>query len=275
MSIPTNMSSAPRDGSALLLTRYGKPSKFIGRWDGDKWVDAESGEFMSRVWHWEPANGHERKWWVCPLCRTPVLLHPADSPIGCHKDGCSNLSLPLIPRHEPAPVEGKCGTCGGILLGDTDKGIPGQCKCSTTQPAARPTPITDAVARAACDDTGCLCRPEILWDSHSDLERQLAEAKQEIADLSRWKSEMLFVDGGWDPQEIGELLGMTVGMDIRKNIKPRITKLIEQRDAMANLLKEIRAGNDGRIATPECDCDDCVFLTRIDKALASVEGDHQ
>lgn len=53
MSTPTNMDSAPRDGRLVTLLRHGIPAKFIGRWDGQRWVD-ESGKFMSRVWEWQP-----------------------------------------------------------------------------------------------------------------------------------------------------------------------------------------------------------------------------
>jgi hypothetical protein len=39
------------------------------------------------------------------------------------------------------------------------------------------TPRTDSIARDACDDTGCLCRPELLWEGLKRLERELAEMK--------------------------------------------------------------------------------------------------
>lgn len=53
----------------------------------------------------------KREWWLCPLCKTQVLLHPSDNPAGCHKDGCSNLTLPLIKISLPIfPRNGKPDT---------------------------------------------------------------------------------------------------------------------------------------------------------------------
>ena len=36
------------------------------------------------------------EWWHCPLCGTPVALHPSDKPIGCHEDGCENIGIHLL-----------------------------------------------------------------------------------------------------------------------------------------------------------------------------------
>ena len=38
-------------------------------------------------------------WFMCPSCNEAVKLHEADShnPQGCHRDGCSNVSTPLVP----------------------------------------------------------------------------------------------------------------------------------------------------------------------------------
>lgn len=46
----------------------------------------------------------------------------------------------------------------------------------------RPTPETDRIARAACDDKGMLCRPQLLWDALERLERERDEAREELAD---------------------------------------------------------------------------------------------
>lgn len=45
----------------------------------------------------------------------------------------------------------------------------------------------------------------------------------------------------------------------------------EQRDALATVLTEIRAEYGGQVADPRCDCGDCEFLLRIDKALATLK----
>jgi len=44
----------------------------------------------------------------------------------------------------------------------------------------------------------------------------------------------------------------------------------EQRDALAAILTEIRAEYGGQVADPDCECRDCEFLLRIDKALATM-----
>ena len=50
------------------------------------------------------------------------------------------------------------------------------------QPNERPTPETDRIARAACDDKGMLCRPQLLWDALERLERERDDAREELAD---------------------------------------------------------------------------------------------
>ena len=49
------------------------------------------------------------------------------------------------------------------------------------QPNERPTPETDRIARAACDDKGMLCRPQLLWDALGRLERERDEAREQLA----------------------------------------------------------------------------------------------
>jgi hypothetical protein len=36
------------------------------------------------------------RWWHCSLCKTPVPLHPVDTPVGCHVDGCENVCTHLL-----------------------------------------------------------------------------------------------------------------------------------------------------------------------------------
>lgn len=55
-----------------------------------------------------------------------------------------------------------------------------------------------------------------------------------------------------------------------------LATVTEQRDAMAAVLKEIRAGYGGQVTDPWCGCDDCAFLRRIDGVLNWVEeGSHE
>ena len=43
--------------------------------------------------------------------------------------------------------------------------------------------------------------------------------------------------------------------------------LTEQRDRLAEALQNIRSGYGGQITDPDCGCEDCEFLIKIDKAL--------
>jgi hypothetical protein len=47
-------------------------------------------------------------------------------------------------------------------------------------------------------------------------------------------------------------------------------KAREQRDKLAEVLRNIRAGYGGQITDPDCGCDDCEFLIKIDTALQSL-----
>jgi hypothetical protein len=47
----------------------------------------------------------------------------------------------------------------------------------------------------------------------------------------------------------------------------------EQRDMLAEVLRNIRMQYGGMITDPECDCSDCEMLRPIDKALAAVKGE--
>ena len=43
--------------------------------------------------------------------------------------------------------------------------------------------------------------------------------------------------------------------------------LTQQRDRLAKILQNIRSGYGGQITDPDCGCEDCEFLIKIDKAL--------
>jgi hypothetical protein len=97
------------------------------------------------------------------------------------------------------------------------------------------TPISDKACRWAMDVNGS--NEVVDIDIARDLERQLAEARAENKRLERWKKEALFVEKAWNPQEVGNLLGMPLAADIRANIQPRVRRLIEQRDRLAEAIK--------------------------------------
>jgi hypothetical protein len=45
----------------------------------------------------------------------------------------------------------------------------------------------------------------------------------------------------------------------------------QQRDALAGVILDIRAGYGGQVVDPDCACDDCEFLGKLDSALATLE----
>ena len=54
---------------------------------------------------------------------------------------------------------------------------------------------------------------------------------------------------------------------LRDHVLSELSKVTEQRDRLANVLKNIRSGYGGQITDPDCGCEDCEFLIKIDKAL--------
>lgn len=144
-----------------------------------------------------------------------------------------------LPANDPWQ-EARCEFCGERPLTEKEKAH------INTPPADRPTPITDepvSLREAADSPNGSISRihqydADACCQRIADLERQLAEVTEQRDQLERWKREQLAVDGSWDPQEVGRLLGMPLGADIRANIKPGIEKLMEQRDMLADLLRK-------------------------------------
>jgi hypothetical protein len=59
----------------------------------------------------------------------------------------------------------------------------------------------------------------------SEVEPVLTALRTENEQLKAWKKEVLSLESNWDIQEIGKLLGMTLGVDIRTNLKPKILEL--------------------------------------------------
>lgn len=42
--------------------------------------------------------------------------------------------------------------------------------------------MTDTIARESCDDTGILCRPEVIWDGLKRMERRVQRLERELAE---------------------------------------------------------------------------------------------
>ena len=54
---------------------------------------------------------------------------------------------------------------------------------------------------------------------------------------------------------------------LRDHVPSELSKVTEQRNRLANVLQNIRSGYGGQITDPDCGCEDCEFLIKIDKAL--------
>jgi len=121
-------------------------------------------------------------------------------------------------------------------------------QAETEHARQRPTPRTDEVRHVPCN-FAMEPSAEGEWVPADDMqlvERELAEAREEgeeqarllgmsgereagllaeIDRLKRWKSEQMAVESSWDPQAIGQELGLPLGSDIRPQILPAIVDL--------------------------------------------------
>ncbi len=72
--------------------------------------------------------------------------------------------------------------------------------------------------------------------SPADAERfdttQLKTTTERLNNLLEWQDSMLKVEASWDPQKVGELLGIEIGQPVRKHIEGKIRQLLE--DAKIN-----------------------------------------
>jgi hypothetical protein len=75
-------------------------------------------------------------------------------------------------------------------------------------------------------------------DECIELREKLAAMTEERNVLASWKRQMLMVDSEWNPQTVGELLGVTLGQPIRAHIEPKIRELIAQRNLLLQLTKD-------------------------------------
>jgi hypothetical protein len=96
----------------------------------------------------------------------------------------------------------------------------------------------------------------VCADFARQLERELAEAQDQIDDLT------------------------ATGIHSCSNeckrpncvLRRELAKATKQRDALAGVVLDIRAGYGGQIADPDCCCADCELLGKLDSALATLEG---
>ena len=103
---------------------------------------------------------------------------------------------------------------------------------------------------------------EAALTQHADDLKSLMKERDELAE---WKRQHMLVEAGWNPQEIGEMLGMKLGSRIRANLKPRIESLLQQRDALWDVVDEAIKW-DGYDETGE----PAVWLGKAEQAIDSI-----
>ena len=64
----------------------------------------------------------------------------------------------------------------------------------------------------------------------------------------------------------------TVSAGFARQLERELAEAMKQRDALAGIIRDIRAGYGGQVVDPDCACDDCEFLAKLDSALATLEG---
>ena len=130
-----------------------------------------------------------------------------------------------------------------------------------TNQEERPTPRTDALetlwnGAEGGDQKNIIA--DVILDSHESIERELAEVREQLREeqrlhvatlnerdaareqrdrLQQWKDEAMAVEREWNPQEVGTLLGLTLGQAIHPRIEPGIRSLIAKRDDLTKALE--------------------------------------
>jgi hypothetical protein len=70
-------------------------------------------------------------------------------------------------------------------------------------------------------------------------EARAEKAEKERDQLAAWKKEALMVEAQWDCQSVAKLLGMPLGVDVRKNIEPAIRALKARVAKLNNALRKV------------------------------------
>jgi hypothetical protein len=96
----------------------------------------------------------------------------------------------------------------------------------------------------------------VCADFARQLEREFAEADGTISHLR--------MENG--------LIEFYKCRDQIKELEGQLANMTAQRDALAKVARDIRAGYGGQVVDPDCICDDCEFLGKLDSALATLEG---
>lgn len=78
-----------------------------------------------------------------------------------------------------------------------------------------------------------------LCDFNAAIDRA-EKAESRCAELEAWKESALAVEASWDCQKVGKLLGMPLGVDIRKNIEPKILELQAQLATLRTAAEQAR-----------------------------------
>jgi hypothetical protein len=132
-----------------------------------------------------------------------------------------------------------------------------------------PTPKTNALLGKILYDCGVLdedTAPEEWVILARTLESELAEARAIIA------AALKALPVGYLPAHTPESIPARIE-DLCKTIVDADRELVEaqeQRDTLAEALRNIRDGYGGQAAAPDC-CEDCDFLIPIDAALATLK----
>ncbi len=58
---------------------------------------------------------------------------------------------------------------------------------------------------------------------------------------------------------------------VSENLKRELVKAQEQRDMLLPFVEQLREWYDGQILDAECQCDDCIFLAKLDVALTAAK----
>jgi len=162
-----------------------------------------------------------------------------------------------------------------------------------------PIPTTgepcDAIKKLERDLALCQAGNRVYAEHNSKLTDERDRLTLQLAELARWKEEQMQVESEWDPQIIGELLGLRIGDSIRKDIEPKIRELKRElaqatealetermrlaavavvatadtrqtRDRARNMLPEYRSGS---LSDVERRVDECIDLREKCDALVS------
>jgi chorismate mutase len=95
-----------------------------------------------------------------------------------------------------------------------------------------------------------------MRDLSAELESELTEARDRIDDLTATGIH-------------------SCGDDCKRPncvLRRELAEAMKQRDALADVVLDIRAGYGGQVADPDCPCEDCKFLAKLNSALATLEG---